>query len=200
MNWRAIWDQLVSYGPLGMFVIAIVDTAFLPTAQAVDLMVVMQAAAAPEMALPLFVCMVLGSSVGAVILWSIARSGGAWALSRSIKAEKLERVRAKIRKYDAAALVIPSFLPIPGSPMKLFIFAAGALGISPLRIGVAVGAGKVGRYGLMIGLGLWLGDEAWPLIKQYGGRVAVAALALIAIAFALRARRKVQTDIHAPDI
>ncbi|MCB1019061.1 MAG: VTT domain-containing protein [Bryobacterales bacterium] len=194
MSWRAIWDQLVSYGPLGMFVIAVVDTAFLPTAQAVDLMVVMQAAAAPEMALPLFVCMVMGSSVGAVILWSIARSGGAWALRRSIKEDKIERVREKIRKYDAAALVIPSFLPIPGSPMKLFIFAAGALDISPMRIAVAVGLGKVGRYGLMIGLGLWLGDDAWPLIKQHGATVAVVALALIAIVFALRARRSVHTD------
>jgi membrane protein YqaA with SNARE-associated domain len=199
MNWRAMWDQLAAYGPLGMFVIAIVDTAFLPTAQAVDLLVVIQAAAAPRLALPLLACMVTGGVIGALILWSIARSGGAWALRKSIKDEKLERVRENIRKYDAAALIIPTFLPIPFSPMKIFIFAAGALGVGPVRTGLAVALGKLGRYGLLIGLGLWLGDDAWPLIKQHGGVVVAVALATIAIVFAVRARREARTPVRTSD-
>jgi membrane protein YqaA with SNARE-associated domain len=189
MSWRAIWDQLAAYGPFGMFAIAIADTAFLPTAQAVDLLVVVQAAAAPRLAPLLLICMVSGSVVGALILWAIARSGGSWALSKSVKPERLEQVRTKIRKYDAAALIIPTFLPIPFSPMKIFIFAAGALGVSPIRTALAIAVGRLMRYGLLIGLGVWLGHDAWPLIKQHAGWVMVAVLALIAVILLIRTRR-----------
>jgi membrane protein YqaA with SNARE-associated domain len=192
MSWRALWDQLVAYGPFGMFVIAIADTAFLPTAQAVDLMVVVQAAAAPESALPLLLCMIAGSTTGALILWSVARSGGGWALRSSVKEEKLEKVRAKIRKYDAAALIIPTLLPIPFSPMKIFIFVAGALGVSAVRTACAIALGRLMRYGLLIGLGVWLGDDAWPLIKQHAGWVMAIALALIALVLVLHHRRSAE--------
>jgi membrane protein DedA with SNARE-associated domain len=189
MSWRAIWDQLAAYGPFGMFAIAIADTAFLPTAQAVDLLVVVQAAAAPELAPLLLLCMVTGSVIGALILWSIARRGGAWALRKSFKEERLDKVREKIRKYDAAALIIPTFLPIPFSPMKLFLFAAGALGVGPVRTALAVAFGRLLRYGLLIGLGVWLGDDAWPLIKQHAGLVIAVTLALIALYLAARRSR-----------
>jgi membrane protein YqaA with SNARE-associated domain len=155
-------------------------------------MVVVQAAAAPEAAPLLLACMVAGSVAGALILWSIARSGGGWALRRSIKEEKLEKVREKIRKYDAAALVIPTFLPIPFSPMKIFIFAAGALGVSPVRTGFAIALGRLMRYGLLIGLGVWLGDDAWPLIKHHAGWVMAVALALIALALLIHNRRSAE--------
>lgn len=192
MSWRAIWDQLAAYGPLGMFAIAVIDTAFLPTAQAVDLLVVVQAAAAPEHAWMLLACMIAGGVVGALMLWSVARSGGAWALRRSISEDRLEKVRSKIRKYDAAALILPTFLPIPFSPMKIFIFAAGALGVSPLRTALAVAVGRLLRYGLLIGLGVWLGDDAWPLIKQHAVTVIAVTLALVALFFALRSRRSAE--------
>ena len=189
MSWRAIWDQLAAYGPLGMFVIAIVDTAFLPTAQAVDLLVVVQAAAAPSMAPVLLVCMVAGSVTGAMVLWSIARKGGSWALRKSVSDEQLERVRERVRKYDAAALILPAFLPIPLSPMKVFVFAAGALGVSPVRTALAFGFGRTLRYGLLIALGVWFGDDAWPLIKQHAGAAIVLTLALTALYFFARYRQ-----------
>ena len=192
MSWRAIWDQLAAYGPLGMFAIAVADTAFLPTAQAVDLLVVLQAAAAPELALELLASLVAGSVVGALILWSIARGGGAWALQKSFKEERIEKVREKIRRYDAAALIIPTFLPIPFSPMKIFIIMAGALGVSPVRTALAVAVGRLMRYGLLIGLGVWFGDDAWPLIKQHAGAVVAVTIALVALFFLLRMRRSEQ--------
>jgi membrane protein YqaA with SNARE-associated domain len=192
MSWQAIWDQLVAYGPLGMFAIAIADTAFLPTAQAVDLLVLVQAAAAPRQAPLLLACMVAGSVAGALILWGIARSGGSLVLRRSVKEESLEKVRRRLRKYDAAALIVPTFLPIPFSPMKIFIFVAGALGIGPVRTAVAIAIGRVMRYGLLIGLGVWLGDDAWPLIKQHAGLAIAVVLALLLLFFVLRARRSAE--------
>lgn len=193
MSWRAIWDQLAAYGPLGMFVIAIVDTAFLPTAQAVDLLVVVQAAALPGAAPMLLVCVVAGSVGGAMILWSIARKGGAWALSKSVSEAKIESVREQIRKYDAAALILPAFLPIPLSPMKVFVLAAGALGVSPVRTALAFGFGRLLPYGLLIALGVWFGDDAWPLIKQHAAAAIGVTLALTALWFWYRSRAVKET-------
>ena len=192
MSWRATWDQLAAYGPLGMFFIAIVDTAFLPTAQAVDLLVVVQAAAAPHIAPALLVCVVAGSVTGAMILWSIARRGGAWAMRKSVSEAKLERIRERIRRYDAAALILPAFLPIPLSPMKVFVFAAGALGISPVRTALAFGFGRVLRYGLLIALGVWFGDDAWPLIRDNAGLAIAIVLALTVLWFWLSSRARRQ--------
>jgi membrane protein YqaA with SNARE-associated domain len=190
MSWREIWDQLAAYGPLGMFVIAIVDTAFLPTAQAVDLLVVVQAAAAPSLAPLLLVCMVAGSVTGAMILWSIARQGGAWALRKSFKEQRIEKVRRQIRQYDAAALILPAALPLPLSPMKAFVFAAGALGVGAVRTALAFGFGRLLRYGLLIALGVWFGDEAWPLIKEHAGWAIAAALALTVVWFWYHSRAR----------
>ncbi len=196
MSWRALWDRLVSYGPLGMFAIAIADTAFLPTAQAVDLLVVVQAAAAPSSAPLLLACVVAGSVTGAMILWTIARRGGEWAMRKRVSDEQLASVRERIRKYDAAALILPAFLPVPLSPMKVFVLAAGALGVSPVRTALAFGFGRLLRYGLLIGLGVWFGDEAWPLIREHAGAAILTTLACAAAWLWWKARQGRAADFR----
>jgi membrane protein DedA with SNARE-associated domain len=52
-----------------------------------------------------------------------------------------------------------------------------------------VAFGRLLRYGLLIGLGVWLGDDAWPLIKQHAGLVIAVTLALIALYLAARRSR-----------
>lgn len=188
-SWKALWTTLTALGPAGMFVVTIFDTAFLPTAQAVDLLIVTQAAAAPSLAPLLCLCAVAGSTLGAMILYYIARGGGGWALRKSVSEEKLEAVRGKLEKYDAAALILPAMVPIPLSPMKVFIFAAGALGIKPVRVALAMAFARTVRYAGLILLGVWFGDEAWEIFKQNTPLIVGVALALVALFFGLRALR-----------
>lgn len=178
-----------------MFLVTIFDTAFLPTAQAVDLLVITQAAAAPTLAPVLWLCSVAGSTIGALVLYFMARGGGGWALRKSVSEEKLEGIRAKLEKYDAAALILPAMVPIPLSPMKVFIFAAGALGVKPMRVALAMAFARAVRYGGLIVLGVWFGDEAWEIFKQNTPLILGVTLALVALFFgtrALRARRVAQ--------
>jgi membrane protein YqaA with SNARE-associated domain len=181
LDLKSTWTTLFALGPAAMFFVTIADTAFLPTAQAVDLLILTQAAAAPESALWLGLSAVAGSTVGAMILYGIAHHGGGWALRRAVSQERLEGIRGQLRKYDALALFIPTALPAPLAPMKVFIAAAGALKLGWVRTGVVVAAARVVRYGLLIYLGIEFGDQAWALIREHSSTVlgGVAAAVLL---------------------
>lgn len=192
-DFKAFWASLAALGPAAMFVVTIADTAVLPTAQAVDLLVLTQAAAAPQSAWLLGLFAVAGSTVGGMLLYGAARGGGGWALRRSVSEEKLERIREKVRRYDAAALILPTAIPLPLAPMKVFIVAAGALGVSSIRAAAAIAFARTLRYGLLILIGIYFGEEAWELIKDNGVWIALACVAAFA-AWILFSRRKPQPE------
>jgi membrane protein YqaA with SNARE-associated domain len=165
-----------------MFLVTIVDTAVLPTAQAVDLLILIQAAAAPERSIELGLYAVAGSTLGAMMLYYLARKGGARSLVKTFSEERIEQVRHKLARYDALALAVPTALPLPLFPMKLFVMSAGALEIDAARTAITVAAARSVRYFGLILLGRWLGVDAGPLIKQ-NAWIAVAVTAVIIALF-----------------
>lgn len=183
VNLNGWWAYLSVLGPPAMFLVTIVDTAVLPTAQAVDLLILIQAAAVPERSIELGLYAVAGSTLGAMMLYYLARKGGSRALVKTFSEERIERVRHKLARYDALALALPTALPLPLFPMKLFVVSAGALEVDPARTALTVAAARSVRYFGLILLGRWLGVDAWPLIQQ-NAWIAVAAIAGIVVLFA----------------
>jgi len=171
-----------------MFVVAIADTAFLPTAQAVDLLILTQAAAAPESAWALGFFAVTGSTVGAMVLYWMARGGGGWMLRKGVSEERIAEVRAKIERYDALAVILPTMIPLPLAPMKIFLAAAGVLGVNPVRTALAVVFARTVRYGFLIWLGIYYGEEAWEAIRANAWVVVAVILGGAAVWFWLRRR------------
>ena len=188
-DFKAFWASLAALGPAAMFVVTVADTAFLPTAQAVDLLVMTQAAASPDKAWLLGLFAVTGSTVGGMILYGIARGGGGWALRRRVSEERLEKIRAKIQRYDALALILPTAIPLPFAPMKIFIVAAGALGVSSVRAAIAIAVARTLRYGFLILLGIYFGQEAWELVRANGVWVALGCVALFGVWLWMKKRR-----------
>lgn len=179
VNINGWWASLSTLGPAAMFLVTLADTAVLPTAQAVDLLIVVQAAAAPQHSLELGLFAVAGSTLGAMLLYFLARKGGAKTLVRVFSEERMERVKEKLLRYDALALAIPSALPVPLFPMKLFVASAGVLEVAPGRTAMIVAAGRSVRYFGLILLGRWLGVDAWPIIQEnVWGAVAVCAVSV----------------------
>jgi membrane protein YqaA with SNARE-associated domain len=172
---------MAALGPSAMFVVAIADTAFLPTAQAVDLLILTQAAAAPSSAWALGFFAVTGSTVGAMILYWMARTGGGWALRKGVSEQRIEEVRGKIERYDALAVILPTMVPLPLAPMKIFLVAAGVLGVNPIRTALAVVFARTVRYGFLIWLGIYYGEEAWNAIRSNAWAAVAVFLALLAL-------------------
>ncbi len=184
VNINGWWAYLSVLGPPAMFLVTIVDTAVLPTAQAVDLLILIQAAAVPERSIELGLYAVAGSTLGAMLLYYAARKGGSRALVKTFSQERIDRVRRKLARYDALALAVPTALPVPLFPMKLFVVSAGALEVDAARTAITVAAARSVRYFGLILLGRWLGVDAWPLIKQ-NAWIAVAVTAVVIALFVL---------------
>ena len=117
-----------------------------------------------------------------MILYYLARKGGSRALVKTFSEERIQKVRHKLARYDALALAVPTALPVPLFPMKLFVVSAGALEVDPARTAITVAAARSVRYFGLILLGRWLGADAWPLIKQ-NAWIAVAVTAVVIALF-----------------
>lgn len=181
MNINGLWASLSTLGPAAMFLVTVADTAVLPTAQAVDLLILVQAATAPEHSWELGLCAVAGSTLGAMLLYFLARKGGSPLLVKIFSEGRIERVKEKLLRYDALALAIPSALPLPLFPMKLFVASAGVLEVAPGRTAMIVAAGRSVRYFGLILLGRWLGVDAWPVIQDNAWVALAVCLVPVAI-------------------
>lgn len=184
-----------------MALVTVADTAFLPTSQLVDLLILTQASRAPETWWQLGLYAVLGSTIGAMILYGIARGGGGWALRKSVKPERLERIRSKILKYDVLALVLPTAVPLPLAPMKVFVVMAGALGVRPVRFAVTVMLARAVRYFSLILVGVYFGEEVWNAIKGRMWMFGLGGLAIFLLFLAwshFRVRRSEEAEEPSP--
>jgi membrane protein YqaA with SNARE-associated domain len=114
-------------GGLGLFVLAFLDSTFLPFPTLNDLLLIALSVQTP-IRMPYYAAMVtLGSLLGCLVMFTIGRKGGELLLG-----ERAGRHAAGIRRWiqhnGFLSMVIASLLP-PPAPFKLFILAAGALGM-----------------------------------------------------------------------
>lgn len=197
VNINGWWAYLSVLGPPAMFLVTIVDTAVLPTAQAVDLLILIQAAAVPERSIELGLYAVAGSTLGAMMLYYLARKGGSRALVKTFSEERIQRVRTELARYDALALAVPTALPVPLFPMKLFVMSAGALEVDPVRTAITVAAARSVRYFGLILLGRWLGVDAWPLIQRNAWIAVAVTVAVIALFYWINRSRRGELETSA---
>src|SRR5262249_1600386 len=187
---------LLTLGPLGVFSISLLDSAFVPLPGGRDAAVLGLSAVTPEW-MPLYaLAATLGSVLGSVSLYLIARRGGVRAL-RGFRPETRDRVEGLLGRYDMLAIMVPGVLP-PPFPYKVFILSAGVFKLKMPRFIVAVLIGRAARFLIEGVLAIEFGDRALGLLKQQGVNIliAVAAVLLIWLGFRyyrLRARLRTRT-------
>lgn len=86
----------------------------------------------------------IGSVIGCLLLYRIARSGEKF-ISRRFHPKHLDRVKDLYRKWGLFALVIPALLP-PPMPFKIFVAAAGVLNYPPMRFALTILIARLVRY------------------------------------------------------
>jgi membrane protein YqaA with SNARE-associated domain len=114
-------------GGLGLFVLAFLDSTFLPFPTLNDLLLIALSMKLP-VRMPYYAGMVtLGSLIGCLVLFTIGRKGG-----ELVFGERAGRHAAGIRRWiqhnGFLSMVIAALLP-PPAPFKLFVLAGGALGM-----------------------------------------------------------------------
>ncbi len=183
---RKIAAALQAWGPGGAFLLALLDSAGIPLPGGVDALLILTAVTNPDLAYLTAAICVLGSSIGSMILFSIARKGGEAYLKRHTTTPRSRRFLAWFADYGLVTVLIPTLVPIPGLPMKIFVLSAGALGVRPITFLLTVLAGRIPRYFGLAALGRALGDDAsgWLLLHKWhlvlGALILGALLMLLA--------------------
>src|SRR5579862_9404943 len=92
-------DVLVSWGPLGILVLAIVESAGIPNPGGTDLPLLLVTIARPDDAVLCAAMAIVGSLIGSVIFYEIMRKGGEKLLSRYTSSGRGARFRTWFLEY-----------------------------------------------------------------------------------------------------
>ncbi|MCC6857341.1 MAG: VTT domain-containing protein [Bryobacterales bacterium] len=168
---QTITSLLIEYGPLGVLLLAFIDSAGVPVAVGMDALIIYLAARNPPAA-PYYAAIgVFGSAAGNIVLFWLARQGGRRFLSTQAPPARTLRFRDWFQRYGLLTVFVPALVPIP-LPLKVFVISAGALRVPLSTFLAVILLARTLRYGGEAYLGAQVGehsaqylkDNAWPLL------------------------------------
>lgn len=174
---RKLAIALISWGPLGVFLLAVLDSAGIPLPTGVDLAIVTLATVNPATAYLTALIATAGSAAGSMILFWIARKGGEAYLERHSLSPRGKKFRIWFQRYGLLTVFIPALLPIP-LPMKLFVISAGALGVRAHSFLIVVMLARIPRYFGLAYLGSSMSENPMVFLRAHVLHLTAFALAL----------------------
>ncbi len=188
-TFRSLQAALIAYGALGLFLIALLDAALIPLPGGPDVVVIALSHHSHAM-MPVYVAVaILGSTIGSLLLYSIALRGGQRALLK-ISTPQRERATRLVGRYDFWALLVAAVLP-PPFPFKVFVLSAGAFRMKLWRFIGALVVGRGFRFILEGTLAVVYGEAAIDILKEHYAKIGLGVAAVVLVIFlANNLRRK----------
>jgi len=171
----------LALGGPGLFVVAFLDSSFLPLPQINDLLVVVMVTANKDWMLYYAAMATVGSVSGCYLIYYLAEKGGEAFLRKRLKPGHVERALSAYKRNGLMALMIPALLP-PPAPFKLFVLAAGVARVRPLQFVVALTVARGARYLALGVLAIYYGDQALELMRTHGRAVALVVVGVLVAA------------------
>jgi membrane protein YqaA with SNARE-associated domain len=156
---------LLLLGIPGLLVITFLDSAAIPMMGGADAIVLLLAWKRPMQMLLIILAATIGSTLGCLALYRVARAGGEMALAR-FTAERRAWMKRKLDQNAFVAVAAGVAIP-PPFPTKFVVLAAGAFRVSQVRFINGVLAGRLVRYGVLAFLGAQFGDKAADIIAGH---------------------------------
>lgn len=170
----------LALGGPGLFLVAFLDSSFLPLPGITDVLLVITVTRRPPAMLFYVAMTVVGSVVGCLALHYLGRKGGEAFVRKKFTGEKIEHALATLRRNGVLAVLVPCLLP-PPSPFKIFILLAGVVGISATRLAIAIAIGRGVRYLTLGLLAVTYGERAMTYMSENGTTVSLAAVGGLAV-------------------
>jgi membrane protein YqaA with SNARE-associated domain len=190
VNWMQ--GTAVALGGPGLFIIGYLDSSFLSFPEVNDLLLIGMVMRRPHLLVYYALMATLGSVLGCLTLYYIARKGGEAFLRKRFKEHHVEGGLRLFQKYGLLVIAVPALLP-PPAPFKIFVLLGGVAAVPVWQFVTAIFVARVIRYGGEGLLAVWYGDRAIGFLnehaKEAGLWLAGAALVLGA-AWMLWQRRK----------
>jgi membrane protein YqaA with SNARE-associated domain len=198
---RRFRDLLVSWGPLGIFVLAIVESAGIPNPGGTDALLLVLTIAKPDDALLCAGLAIAGSLIGSLIFYEITRKGGEKFLARYTSSGRGAKFRAWFQRYGLVTVFVAALLPIPIMPFKVFAACAGAMGVSRTRYMLVLASARIPRYAGLAYLGAQLGENSSSWLKSHVWHLVGLAIAIsISLYLLIRGAGRFRTDINSAEI
>jgi membrane protein YqaA with SNARE-associated domain len=143
------------------------DSTGIPMVGGVDALIVVIAVVSRSQAYLAAVTAIIGSLVGSLILFLIARKGGEEYHRHHTSSVRGARLRAWFHEYGLLTVFVPAFVPIIPLPLKIFIISAGALEESPVTFSLVLLAARIPRYLFLAWLGSRLGNDTIPYLRHH---------------------------------
>ena len=177
-------DYLIAFGPLGLFVVALLDSTFVPLPSSADALMLLLSTAKPSWMILYAAMATSGSALGCYIMYILSRRAGTRALARFSPA-KQQRVKEWIDRYDVAAVLAATLMP-PPFPFKLFVVTAGVFRFSLTRFMLAIIGGRAFRFLLEGFLAVRYGAQAKAILARYYPWIGLSLAALAILFFVVR--------------
>ena len=190
-------EYLITFGAFGLFVVALLDSTFVPLPSSVDALMLLLSTTYPSWMLLYALMATSGSALGCLILYLISRRAGARALNRFSEAKR-NRVKNWIERYDMFAVLAATLLP-PLFPFKLFVVTAGVFRFSLVRFMLAIVVGRGFRFLLEGYFAVRYGAQAKEILAKYYPWIGLGLVVGIVIFVLLRQKLKrpeILTDEH----
>lgn len=170
---KEIFNTLIAWGPAGIFGFAVVDGLGVPTPGGLDAALIILSYNRPQQWYFMAAVTMLGSLIGCMSLFFIARRAGEKMLARYRSRARFERLENWFQEYGLLTVFIPALIPIP-MPLKFFIICSGVFEVRALPIFLTLLTARVPRY-----LGLaYLGSRGLSVKWFVGHAVYLLAFAV----------------------
>jgi membrane protein YqaA with SNARE-associated domain len=182
------WKQKIAafaggLGAPGLFLISFLDSSVLTFPVINDLLLIELSIQHPAR-MPLYAAMAaLGSLLGCVLLFFLARKGGE-AFFHTTAGDHAHAIRHWVERNGFVGVLVAALLP-PPTPFKFFVLAAGVFEVPLASFTSAIALARAFRYFGIGYLAVRYGPDAIPYLAGHKLQVSVFVIALIAISYAL---------------
>jgi membrane protein DedA with SNARE-associated domain len=170
---------LLSFGLVGVFLVSIVDSSFvpLPIPGITDLMIVVLAAQHANLFL-LIGAATVGSFLGGYFSYKVGQSGGMAFLEKHVPARIFKPVCHWMETHAILSVALPAILP-PPMPLSPFVLAAGALKMSRNKFLITFTVSRFLRHAAAAGLGIYFGPHVLRMWNRFTRKWATPILVTI---------------------
>jgi len=182
------WKQKIvafagGIGAPGLFLISFLDSSVLTFPVINDLLLIELAIQNPTR-MPFYALAAsIGSLLGCVLLFFIAKKGGE-AFFHKRAGERGQAIRQWVVRNGFGGMLVAALLP-PPTPFKIFVFAAGVFEVRLISFTSAILLARLLRYFAIGYLAVRYGNQALPYLAAHKLQVFVILVLVVGASYAL---------------
>jgi membrane protein YqaA with SNARE-associated domain len=169
-------------GPLGLFLMSMLDSSFLVFPFGNDLLLIALVSSNRDSLIWIAYVIVsaMGSVVGVFIVDLIMRKAGESGLERFVSQKRIEKLKAKLENKAGVTVFVATLIP-PPFPFTPAVMTASALQSPRSELLIAVFLGRLVRFGIEAVLALYFGRQLIAFMNSDAVTYVVYALIGIAV-------------------